>query len=533
MNQLNLIKKVFTFICFFSILNSFSQMVVKMENIEYLNEDYGDCETINLNSYNTNNISFDPYVRVPHNTGPGGYTYTYGTLTVEYFSGSAAVELESYGINDTHWEYTDSYAYLDLPQINISLDFSLFDDTEGGSIYLVYHESIQDFIMDSCENDITFPVFSISPENVTIACDDNSLKTFTVVNENDTPGSLIYIWNVGSGWLRDGSPVSSFTTTTNSITLEPSSFPPSDVKVEPEVVNGDNFEQLISTVSLDDFNITNYTITGDDDVCDTGIYTVNNLTSNVSILSVSTSDTNIATVSLDANTGEVTVTKVSDGTVTLTVVIQNTCGQTKPLTKQLQIGLPESVFNATISGNYSICSGQNYTYTLSGANHPCVTGIVWSVTDNLSIVSQSSNTITVSEALFGSDDFAGEITASIPGTTIEVKKGVLVGTPSNTGLTLQKLGSYEFYTGEWSMLKANYTPLLYTSNEPLSITYDWQIPHSQIRSFTDTSRKDVNPNSAGQLTIGVRVQCDCGYGEWAYETFTVTNNGGGTGFEMN
>jgi hypothetical protein len=74
---------------------------------------------------------------------------------------------------------------------------------------------------------------------------------------------------------------------------------------------------------------------------------------------------------------------------------------------------------------------------------------------------------------------------------------------------------------------------LYASNDPLNITFDWQTPNSQIRNFSDTSRKDVNPNNLGQLTIGTRVVCGCGKGEWRYKTFTVTNSGNGTGMTMN
>lgn len=502
-----------------------------MENIEYLNNEYDDCETINLNAFNNNDISFDAYVRVPHNTGPGGYVYTYGTLTVWYNSGSAAVPLQEYGINDTHWTYTDSFAYLDIPTIYLSLDYSLFDDTEGGGIFIVYHESIQEFMRESCENQITFPKFSISPENVSLNCGDDSEITFYVENENNTPGELIYVWNVGSGWLRDGEPVSYFETTTSSVTLQPVSFPPSDVKVEPEVVNGENFQQLISSVTISDFN-PNFDISGDNYVCDTGIYAFNNLPNGISIQSVSTSNPNIATATLDGSTGEITVTKVADGIITLSAVLQNSCNQTATQTKEnIQIGLPSSVFNATITGNNFVCQGQNYTYTLSGANHPCVSSVVWSVSSNLNIVSQDSNTITVSQNIFD-NQYAGLITASIPGTAIEVEQGVWVGVPSNAGLTIQKIGTYDFYVGTWTQLKANFTPLTYEANDPLDVTFEWQIPNSMVRNYADTAYKDVNPNSSGQLTIGVRAVCDCGNGEWSYRTFEVDSDSGGGGNEL-
>lgn len=354
MKKNNNLKSILFYLLIISSINAFSQMDVKMDNIEYLNNDYDDCETINLNAFNNNDISFDAYVRVPHNTGVGGFIYTYGTLTVWYNSGSAAFPLQEYGINDTDWTSTDSYAYLDIPTIYLSLDYSLFDDTEGGGIYIVYHESTQEFMRESCENQITFPKFSISPESVNLNCGDDSEITFYVENENNTPGNLIYQWSVGSGWLRNGNLVSNFTTTTTSVTLVPYSFPPNNVNVTP-VLDGDNYPTLTSTVSLGNFN-PSFEISGDNYVCDTGIYTFNNLPSEVSIQSVSTSNSNIATATLDSNTGEITVTKVADGIITLSAVLQNACNQTATKTKaNIQIGIPSSVSSATISGNNFVC----------------------------------------------------------------------------------------------------------------------------------------------------------------------------------
>jgi hypothetical protein len=56
--------------------------------------------------------------------------------------------------------------------------------------------------------------------------------------------------------------------------------------------------------------------------------------------------------------------------------------------------------------------------------------------------------------------YAGEIKANIPNSSIEISQGVWVGVPNNDGLSIQKLGAYEFYAGEWSMLKSHYTPLI-------------------------------------------------------------------------
>lgn len=161
---------------------------------------------------------------------------------------------------------------------------------------------------------------------------------------------------------------------------------------------------------------------------------------------------------------------------------------------------------------------------------------MWSVSPNLTIVGQNANSVTVTanQNPFTTDNlYAGEIKANIPGSSIEITQGVWVGVPNNDGLSIQKLGAYAFYAGEWSQLKSRYAPFLYASNDPLDITFDWQIPNSQIRNFADTSRKDVNPNNLGQLTIKTRVVCGCGNGEWRNRTFTVTNSGNGNGMQMN
>lgn len=120
---------------------------------------------------------------------------------------------------------------------------------------------------------------------------------------------------------------------------------------------------------------------------------------------------------------------------------------------------------------------------------------------------------------------AGVIIAKVSGTNIEIRKGVWVGVPNASGLTIQKIGSYDLFEGTWSQLKASYVPLTYEANDPLNITFEWQIVNSMIRNFTDTAYKDVKPNTSGLLNIGVRVICECGFGEWKYQPFTVGGNG--------
>jgi hypothetical protein len=101
----------------------------------------------------------------------------------------------------------------------------------------------------------------------------------------NSPGTLSYNWQVGSGWNNSsGNPVSSFVTTTNSVTLTPFSYPPSNVIVTP-ILDGVNQPQSTSTVSLSGFNPTFYEVVGQSSLCSSAIYTVSNLSSDIIVTS--------------------------------------------------------------------------------------------------------------------------------------------------------------------------------------------------------------------------------------------------------
>lgn len=513
----------------FATIFSYGQGVtVEIQNMTYLSGgNISDCGTIDFEDNNEVTVQFGVNLEKPTNLAVGnGYLRVYTKKT----SSSPEIERYSQIIQSVSWS-GDNTTETFGASLSITLD-AIDYNISGGKFYVCYTSSSNTNYC-SCNFSIEkdeVPSFSLAPTSTTVSCGSTSVKNFTVTPSNIPNGATVsYQWNVGNGWEdTNGNPISNFTTTSTFVQLRPYQYPPNNVSVTP-ILNGVSYPQLTSTVSLGTFNPF-INIVGDDYVCSSGVYTLDNISSfnNVTIQSVSSSNTSIATASYNSTNGEITVNKVSDGIITLSVVLQNSCNQPRTKTKELQIGIPASVFNATITGSDDVCQGQNYTYTLSGANHPCVNSVVWSVSSNLNIVSQSANTITVSKDPFD-NQYAGEITASIPGSTVNVKKGVWVGTPSNGGLAIQKLGAYDFYVGRWTQLKANYAPLTYESNSPLDVTFDWQIPNSMVRSYTDTAFKDVKPNSTGQLTIGVRAVCDCGNGEWRYRTFQVDGDTGGGG----
>ena len=203
--------------------------------------------------------------------------------------------------------------------------------------------------------------------------------------------------------------------------------------------------------------------------------------------------------------------------------VQATLNNGITIQEDFEVGIPNSINNALITGNTSICDSQYYTYNLVGANHPCISSVSWSVSPNLTIVSQNSTSVTVTRNPFN-NQYAGLITASLYNSNITIQKGIWIGIPSNNGLVIQKIGSYDLYAGRWSKLRAVYSPLIYEANDPLNVTFEWQIPNSAIRNYADTAYKDVKPFNSGQLNIGVRAICECGNGEWQYRLFDV---GGG------
>ena len=306
-----------------------------------------------------------------------------------------------------------------------------------------------------------------------------------------------------------------------------------------QVRNGDWLAEELEAETPADFPIledcsafcNNAGIIGEDILCTTGIYSVTDVATIVNWTVIDPDNL----VSFTTNGNDITLNQLNPdnfGTVTLEVFYFNPrCGGIT-VTKDIEVGiLPNRLDNASLNGVTSICDSQYYTYSITGFSHSCVTSVNWTVSPNLNIVSQTATSVTVTRNPFN-DQYAGIITANLPNSYFTIDKGVWVGVPSNNGLSIQKIGAYDLAVGRWTKLKANYVPLLYPANGPLNVTFDWQIPHSAIRNYTDTAYKDVRPNNSGQLSIGVRAVCDCGNGEWKYRVFQVEGNGNSGGGEL-
>mgnify|MGYP005851828795 CR=1 FL=1 len=209
------------------------------------------------------------------------------------------------------------------------------------------------------------PSFSISPTSTTVSCGNNSPKTFTVIPSNIPDGANVeYNWNVGSGWLQDGDPVSNFTTTSTSVTLVPVLFPPSNVNVTP-VLDGENFPQLSSNISLSNFE-TDYLITGPSALCSFATYSVNNLPNGISVTSWSVSNSNIATITGNGNFA--TLSALGNGVVTVEATLTNSCGQTDEILKSgINVGDPTVTDNFIIGGSDNMVVNSTSTLNVNPA----------------------------------------------------------------------------------------------------------------------------------------------------------------------
>ncbi|WP_299361998.1 hypothetical protein [Winogradskyella sp.] len=289
--------------------------------------------------------------------------------------------------------------------------------------------------------------------------------------------------------------------------------------------NGDWLaEELDADADIDLFNCTPFCvgteIIGEDILCTTGVYSVTDLATTVNWTVIDPDNL----VSFTTNGNEIILNQLNPdnfGIVTINVIYGNQRCGFATVTKDIEVGiLPHHISNAALIGETSVCDGQFYTYSISGFNHSCVTSVNWTVSPNLNIVSHTATSITVTSNPFN-DQYAGLITANLPNSSFTIDKGVWVGVPSNDGLVIQKIGVYDLYAGRWSKLRAVYSPLIHEANGPLNVTFEWQIPNSYVRNYTDTAYKDVRPYNPGQINIGVRAVCPCGDGEWRYRLFDV------------
>lgn len=175
------------------------------------------------------------------------------------------------------------------------------------------------------------PSFTLAPTPLGLACGDTTAKIFTVTPANIPSGiTPSYNWSFPD-WTEVGS-------TATSKTLQPSSGSnlPSTITVT-QYINGVATETKTCTISRSPI-ATSGTISGNNTVCNSQIYTLTGLLAGQSVnwsLSNSTAGT------LNTTTGtSTTFTKADGGTVNLTATISNSCGESYVKTISLFVGSP-------------------------------------------------------------------------------------------------------------------------------------------------------------------------------------------------
>ena len=519
---MNLQKIIIVIILIFSINISYSQDVtIHINSIEISGNYINECETIDFES--NDNLTLNFWVNL---VKPNSLTINESDLKIFIKRDDNTFEevQESRIYTSSSWNgntIDDSF--------NIQLQASLFE-ISGGVLYarysyLSYHPQTCNFPIIKDE----VPTFELSPSSTTVSCGSSSAENFSVTNVYNSPGNLVYHWSVESGWQdTNGISVSNFNTSTNSISLVPTSYPPSNVHVTP-YLDGVPYEQLTSNVSLSNFN-TNNQIVGNSSVCSTENYYLQNTLPNGWSVNWSLENTNIASITQNGNNATVTRNNNQSGDVTIIATFTNPCNQTVNKTLDVFVGQPLVILKG-ITGDKEICSNEVKTYRV---NIPtCIGDVNWSVSPNLHITDEGYDYITVEENYNSTSNF-GYVSVSIPDLNIYLDKVIFVGVPLNSEqLFIRKISSYNLSSYRWTKFKVH--PMIDFDNIQEGLHFEWQIPNSLVRHFTDTSIIDIKPNSLGILNIGVRACNDCGCGNWKYKAFNVisppNNSGNGSMIE--
>ncbi len=184
--------------------------------------------------------------------------------------------------------------------------------------------------------------------------------------------------------------------------------------------------------------------------------------------------------------------------------------------------------HSSLSGDIAVCDNKRNTYTLDIPDSCSGYTITWSTSDNMEIYASTNNSVNV-RRLRDATSPIGFVSAYIKEIDQWLTNIVWVGIPSPDFLRIQKLGSYGFYSNQWTKLKVVH-PIPaseFTAEDPSNgLSYQWSVPNSQVRNFTDTSTIDVNPNYSGQLNVGVKMQNPCGCTDFHYQLFDVQRPGG-------
>lgn len=287
---------------------------------------------------NTAGTSLGPYLRLDlTNAGGGGGTACVGPETInQNLSGNpAAVPYNSTSFQDVQFAFSTA-----LSATFTTLEVSSIPATNGGS------NSVRIRKITIAETPPAPPAasFSLSPTSVAITCGTSVTQTFTVTNDNNTPGVTSYLWNLGStgsAWLYNGSPAPTTPfVAPSSITLTSLAVAPNfgDINVTPSL-NGIAQPMLSAHTT---FVAPNFGLVGGSSTICTGtsspFYIMGTIPSNSSIFwgtTTSLPNYGATVVSVDNQySSSTTLTKINSGVINLTVSVTDGCNQTYSRTRE-------------------------------------------------------------------------------------------------------------------------------------------------------------------------------------------------------
>lgn len=465
-------------------INSFSQDVtVTIEDIEVEDVPLPNGSPIDLGTQESINVKFTVNL-IKEST----YSIGDATVFIDVF--------DSFG-NRTEYEIAEvpSSSFTDDSSASFEINIQDSDINYGDGNYLIAvlkQDNPPGVEWDSQEVPIVkTPAFELNPPNVNLDCGDTSPQTFTVTNSSSLTG-VTYQWNTGNGWTGN-------VDDSNSITLTPlnGNSLPSDLSVTP-IYNGENQPTLTTEVNRSAFSVTS-SINGNNVICSNETYTVDNLPSNVSIISATSSDTNIATVNLDTN-DQITVTKVSNGNITLTVELENDCSQTTPITKDIQVGENN---NIDVTGlENGIDAGSSVDLDLTNTNG-CGTITFTDASSGLSFDYVGPDYAVLSST--SSNSGTGWVYISISGGTSIYKEFPINTTappvlPDENLISIARISNdYTVYPySQWKMVKVYY----YGNSSDVDY-WEWNVSSSYY-SKPDDSSIIFLPSSSTNVTVNVR-----------------------------
>ncbi|BAV10004.1 Por secretion system C-terminal sorting domain-containing protein [Filimonas lacunae] len=125
----------------------------------------------------------------------------------------------------------------------------------------------------------------------------------------------------------------------------------------------------------------------------------------------------------------ITSDKVTGGVIKIRAA--NSCGSSLYKSGELTIGIDRHLPTLTMSGPYTICSGSNYTYTISGI--PTGAAATWT-SNSYYAISSSGSTATVSPYSYSNGGSTVAATVAYPGCTLNfpVSTNVSLGVPYST-----------------------------------------------------------------------------------------------------